>query len=480
MKKVFCRMFAWCSGRERLALFAAALLARAVFAPISDMNHHSDEPALKAAEGAYHMHRGEGYAEHWHDFVYPWTHEARQERFISYGELDGLHRSELEIPPRPLLSHPPGYSLLMWAFLALGFKSFFPAFAAQAVLDCLVPVLLYPVVSAHLGRAAAWGGGLVYALYPPMMAASVTVHPDAVLPFLSAVLVWLHDTALRTSSWRHWTSLGAVAGLACYFRPNFLAYPAIAFALSLLMKRGFLRSAAHAGIVVAVMVAALLPWAAYNHQRMGVWMFTTTSGGTIFQGLGSDPSNPWGASMSDEKTREYLAGIGLEWHSPEADEHLREKFFSAVREHPLTYAGVVLKRVPRALWLKSFWGIAHAYTEKGYGSHYRTAYGTWKGLLVYFQENRKAVVSRVLIVMAWAAEAVFLVFAYAGAFLAFRREGVKTAALLAPALCLMLSCVMVSVESRFILPGTVAYSYFAWLAFAALVDWREERRRLKA
>lgn len=256
---------------------------------------------------------------------------------------------------------------------------------------------LYPLILAPLSRsgpaALAWGIAILHALLgsatvgltgmtarrwglgPARAAiAAVLVAFDPVLVVqarsvmtetLAASLLAAMLAALghpRGPSRRDAVLAGLAFGLAGLCRPSTLAI--VPLVMAAFLARGELprsRRAVAAGLMMAMTLATLAPWAARNARIFGRPVWTTTHGGYTLA-LANNPTyyrdvldGPPGAVWSgteqfawfDRITRE-TAGLG----EPEADRRLRDAALQMLKERPRDFLRASLARLGR------FWGVA--------------------------------------------------------------------------------------------------------------------------
>lgn len=271
----------------------------------------------------------------------------------------------------PEFIHPPGLPLLIAGIRTfLGIKADVPIQLLGVFLDTVAACLLAYLVGKFFAGNVAFLAGIFYALFPPLAYASVNKYPDGILSvFILGCLVCAIEgnqyVNLKRFTW--WIAAGLVLGLGCYLRPDYLFVP-FAIALGLWLYSGrFLRAVSALLLIQIVSLIVLLPWAYRNYQLCGRWLFTSSSvGGTMVTGLG-EFNNPWGFGRTD-LDREQQAkdqGFGSAW-SPEADVYFRNLFWESVKNHPLSYAQAVIKRIPFVVSPPNVFGYKSPYRKKLY------------------------------------------------------------------------------------------------------------------
>jgi hypothetical protein len=130
---------------------------------------------------------------------------------------------------------------------------------------------------------------------------------------------------------------GVVAGLNCYFRPDYLFLPIVLGGGLWLATRFSWRPVCGMLAAQLVVFAVLLPWAWRNQKVTGRWHFTSSGvGAALITGLG-EFSNPWRfGSTDDDRSREARAQGFRSWHVPEADAYFRRVFWRSRSARPRT------------------------------------------------------------------------------------------------------------------------------------------------
>ena len=256
---------------------------------------------------------------------------------------------------RPWMLHPPGFSLLV-----AGLHRLFGAGTEDAValtglvLDVAAAGLIWWMAGTLMGPRVGLFAGLVYAFYPPYAYwSTVSKSTDGILaPFIVATLacmVW----AIRSEGRVRLAGCavaGAILGITGYFRPDYMLLPVFLGIVLAIHTRQIRRSILAAGLMQAVVVLLLLPWAYRNFSVCGRWVFTSTSvGATLINSLG-EVANPWGYGPLDEDRDKEAQALGMvdAW-GPDADAYFRGLFWRSVRQRPFAVAILLVRRIPMAL-----------------------------------------------------------------------------------------------------------------------------------
>jgi len=352
--------------RRIIAILALGIILRAIWSVVAFVPPFKDPRTTMSkmyVRSAHLLATGHGYAQ-----VASGSPAQRQ--------LDAVISGAEALPPGERLApeglypetlHPPGTSLAAAAFiLLLKINGWHALQLAGGLADLLGIYLIW-----RLARAldpgsplVATAAALIYAVFPPLLAATSSARDIAFMPPLTLLALCAYLKYFRTRR-RRWFVLSAVAtGVAAYFRPDALLFTAF---LGFAHTREFLArpSAAHflrclarpiAAMILALLV--LLPWAVRNKAAIDRWVFTSTgSGCTLVTGLGTYP-NPWGFGRSDmDRDREAKDAGYRGAFDPAADAYFRAKFYDAVRSHPGAFAGILGKRLLMPLAPPYDWGL---------------------------------------------------------------------------------------------------------------------------
>ena len=344
----------WWRRRTVWAAFVVALALRLVLVFAVD-HPFTDGLELGYLQGALSVASGQGLLQHTQDAVggRPLVEVAR-ERQAAGGRVDAEHPSPASTRGYvPGTLHPPGYSLLLWGYYEIGnFDGMLRLTrVTSALLDASVCVLLFVFVSNVLGAAPALAAAWVWVFLPAPLLLLLTLKPDAFVCFFAALVLALASLTRRGRPWA-WAATGVAVAVASYFRPEFMAWPAVLFVCAWIDSGRLWRSVAGAVTMGIAVLVLLSPWALWTYHAVGRPMLGTTStGGSLYEALGEDPANPWGVTLNDAwlDNDARSRGFATAW-SPEADEFYRGLYGRCVREHPVFWArNIILNRLPVAL-----------------------------------------------------------------------------------------------------------------------------------
>jgi 4-amino-4-deoxy-L-arabinose transferase-like glycosyltransferase len=344
----------WWRQRMVWAAFATALVVRLLL--VFTVNHSfTDGLELGYLQGALSMASGQGLLQHTQDVVGGQQPDAAaRARQASGGRIDAEHPYPLSAQGYvPGTLHPPGYSLLLWGYYVIGnFDGMVMLMRiTSALLDASVCVLLFIFMRNILGVAPALVAGWVWVFLPAPLLLLLTLKPDAFVCFFAALILCLASYT-RLGRPEAWVATGAAVGVAFYFRPEFLAWPAVLFVCAWIDSGRLWRSVAGAAMLGITMLVLLSPWVLWTHHATGRLVLSTSStGGSMYEALGEDPANPWGVTLDDAWLDRDARnrGFATAW-SPAADQFYRKLYWQCVREHPGFWArNLVFNRLPVAV-----------------------------------------------------------------------------------------------------------------------------------
>ena len=262
-----------------------------------------------------------------------------------------------------LLGHPPGYPFVLAAVYAVFGESDAATQIFQAACDALAAALVFLIAAELLTYGVGVGAGALAALAPQFCWNSLMLLPDtlAVLPLLAAV--YLLVRAREGRSVLKALGAGLLIGLSCWLRANalllapFLAVVAVPF---LFVKGVRVRPAL---ALVAGALFAVAPLTLRNAVVYGHFIPVSLGAGqTLVEGIADyDPERRFGLPDTDvELTRleaseagrpEYAAALFTP-DGIERDRWRTRRALKVIRENPVWFAGVMLRRAGSMLRLE--------------------------------------------------------------------------------------------------------------------------------
>jgi hypothetical protein len=254
---------------------------------------------------------------------------------------------------------PPGYPLMIVAIFRLtGQHSIYAVQAVQTVIDLLVSLVFITglAVTAFGLRAGMWAS--VMTAFSPLLAfVGVSPFSDAPTAWLVIGGIWLLVLALKKGNVRLAFAAGVVLGCACWLRLNplylsvFLALALLAFAGTAIQKRLRLSAALLLGTLLLVSPIVIRNVVVFREFTVGAGI-----GVNLWEGLGeTELGRANGFEFGDSKVVERdRADMRLPADFPmtniwpdgiNRDRARRKEALNFIRQHPVWYAGVMLKRM---------------------------------------------------------------------------------------------------------------------------------------
>lgn len=339
-------------------------------------------------------------------------------------------------------SHGPGYPFFLGTLLALTGGSLGAVRLLQAALGAGLCVLTAALGARVLGdRRAGLAGGLLLAVYGPLVYVEVSLLAEGLLLFLLTLALWYAGRPVPPMR------VGAILGAAAVTRATALPLLPL-FAGLALLRPGRRRAAVW---MVVAWLAVLAPVLAFLRLTRGEWLPVQTFGGlNLYMGNRSGASGTPTARLGGDWDRlvNEPARLGIEGDAGR-ERHFTSKIREEIAREPLGFlAGLGRK----ALWLIQDDEIRESHS------------------LYFFREH-----SRVLRLL----PGFGLLFPLAvwGLWLARRRIPPEVALHL---LVFTASCVVIIMSSRYRLPLIPPLAVFAGGAVVWLMDRVRSRERLRA
>jgi hypothetical protein len=287
------------------------------------------------------------------------TYAAFEERAVAV--LDGKEPIFWASDPSrtDVIFFPPGYSIMIAAiFRVTGRHSIYAVQAVQTVIDLLVSLVFITglAVTAFGLRAGMWASVMV-AFSPLLAFVGVSPFSDAPTAWFVIGGLWLLVLALKKGNVKLAFAAGVVLGCACWLRLNplylsvFLAIALLAFAGTAIQTRLRLIGALLLGTFLLVSPIVIRNVVVFRELTVGAGI-----GVNLWEGLGeTEFGRANGFEFGDAK---LLERDRAEMHLPadfpitniwpdgiNRDRARRKEALNFIRQHPVWYAGVMLKRM---------------------------------------------------------------------------------------------------------------------------------------
>ncbi len=261
---------------------------------------------------------------------------------------------------------PPGYSMILAATWKLfGHERFVYSQALFSLLDALSGIFIFLLAAEFFGATVAFIAGLIYAIGLPFAVLAILPGHDAIgtLPLTAGLyFIWRglkNNSPLFLMGGGISIGLGTLVRQEPFFIPFLIAFP-------LLFVKEW-KKALQVFIFAQMFVFLVnLPWIIRNRQMTGKGdVFSPAYGATLLAGIGAYP-NRWGVEASDSWIYEFVKNKGSSAvaHSPEFNRICLDEFKRILKEDPLWYVSIVVRR-----GIKSMAPTLMPF-EKGYTRYY--------------------------------------------------------------------------------------------------------------
>ena len=179
----------------------------------------------------------------------------------------------------PTTDVPWGYAYFLAPFYRLfGDRPWIPLLA-QALLNGLVPIMLYRLVSLEFDRRTAVVAAVLTGFLSFNTIYASTQSSDAVCTviFVAALLLFAEGRARGGLGW--FAISGAFFGLAPQFRPNLVMLPLALAGLYLMVRPRGRAKVAQMAVYLLAAALVLAPWTVRNYRLLGLLLPTSTHGG---------------------------------------------------------------------------------------------------------------------------------------------------------------------------------------------------------
>ena len=268
-----------------------------------------------------------------------------------------------------ILTHPPGYPILMAALFKLFSDNETSVRVVQILCDAALSVLVLLITIELFPLGAAVIAGALAAMSPQLSYYAPILLPDslAIAPVLLAL--YLIVRARRQSRLANFIAAGALIGVSCWLRSNaLLLAPFFSLAVVAVCPRRQRLTRALAIVIGAVVVIAPITirnWMVFHHFVP----ISLGAGITLVEGIGD----------YDKERRFGLAATDLEVVQSEAEIHQRpdyanslfgvdgldrereriERGLSIISTHPFWFTGVLVRRAASMLRLERVATVAN-------------------------------------------------------------------------------------------------------------------------
>jgi len=209
-------------------------------------------------------------------FIFVWApHPWGWEGFDHYNDLGRVLARGGSFPT---MDRPWGYAYYLAPFYRVFGDRLWIALIVQAVLNELVPLLVYEFARSEFDQRVAVVAALLSGFLSFNTVYASTQSADALCNVIFIAAVALFAVARRRGDWRRHAAAGVLLGIATQFRPNLILVPFV-LAVFLMVERRTLTRVAQACVLVMASATMLIPWVVRNYRMTGEIIPTSTHGG---------------------------------------------------------------------------------------------------------------------------------------------------------------------------------------------------------
>lgn len=271
------------------------------------------------------------------------------------GRLDLFVKGPAPPSDADVITHPPGYPILLALIFKLFGNSETPWRLIHILLDALAATLIVLIAAELLPLGVAIISGALVSLSPQLAYTSLILLPDSpsILPVVLAL--FLLTRAYKRPRLLPVIGAGVLIGVSCWIRPNgLLLSPFLAFIMFLVFERG--KRWRYTLAMVAATVLVIMPITLRNiivfHNFLPL---SLGAGHNISAGIADyDDENRYGLINKDHLVMQWEAEVynrpeyAKSLFAPDGIERERERFkrgFSVIKSHPFWFGGVMLRRI---------------------------------------------------------------------------------------------------------------------------------------
>lgn len=339
---------------------------------------------------------------------------------------------------QPAVWQPPIYSLFVFSSFLLFGKSLLVFKIIQILLLSLVPPALYFFSKKRLGEKYALLLSIILILYLPNLRLSSTILSEVLFGplLLASTMLFLEK--------RYFLS-GIVFGISCLTRDFGIMF-APAFIIYLFITR-HKKAGKFALVFIAATCLVVFPWMARNDYHYGHLVISTPKIGiSMWEGIGEfDTDERFGAPWGDENLVKSENAPSFLYPDPFSRDKLRvNKSIEVIKNEPLWYVGVMIKRIPQFVFMNLGAGLAGDFKEK---LIYNANISQIPNLIRSLIANKNGLV----LLLIWVEQILVYLFALAGTYFVLKNKE-KELYLFLIIILLMLSNVFHHIEPRYFVP----------------------------
>jgi 4-amino-4-deoxy-L-arabinose transferase-like glycosyltransferase len=253
---------------------------------------------------------------------------------------------------------PPGRGILLAAtYFIFGQYRYIYLQVIQAIIDSFGVFLIFLIGKSLFDKRIGLISAFLFALNIPVARLAVSAIADSLIPFMMLLSLYFFIKAATKGSMKDYALTGIVIGLSTYLYPTILYLP-IFFGLALFIYNHrksvtLLKSIKIVSIIIICTFLIVAPWMIYisSNTTTKTPLSTTSAGGMwcgVWEGFG-EFKNPVGAVCNDTNVSEIVQKeFGYsDYHTLEANAFFKEKCIATIKEHPIWWVSIIIKRIPR-------------------------------------------------------------------------------------------------------------------------------------
>jgi 4-amino-4-deoxy-L-arabinose transferase-like glycosyltransferase len=247
--------------------------------------------------------------------------------------------------PQPSSFLPPAYPLLL-AFCRMLFNTSATAIILLQIILSVVSVWLIFLMTKEmkLPNSAGLAAALLFSIYPPMIAYSVSLGTTTLETFFLLAGIWLTYRAVNKSSWICSGIAGILLGLAALTRsPWILAIPLATLWILFMSYQRRNVLVPHAAILLLASALTLSPWVVYNYHTHGKLLLTSTNGGLNLW-IGNNPRATGEYVFPTEMDNDLVLSVA-DWPEVERDQFFLANAITFIESQPRQALGLALKKL---------------------------------------------------------------------------------------------------------------------------------------
>jgi hypothetical protein len=382
-----------------------------------------------------------------------------------HGFADQVRGENGEVRFFPTAFEMPGHALVLaglWKLVGVHSPIVLPLF--QLLVDSFMVFAIFRIASLLFGEKVGLIGAVLFAIYLPEAYLSVFFKRDVWVSWGAILGAYCILRYVQTGKHVYPVGAGGILIGTTYFGPTILFLPFfLAFGLLLVGEK---KKAFVSGLIMgAIVVIGLTPWVMRNYAVFGKFIPTRTAFWIVmWEGFGEVP-NPFGAVTSDEVVYREIREQGFTGRNAtlESDEFFKPRVMRVLREHPLWYAGLVVRRIPMALLInRTPWGVLQ---DRRF--LYHRMYSTNNEEKSIFGFARFMIENNPGFLLTKVLDALLLGVALAGIWLSRRDDRLCFLLLCVPAYFVLVYIPM-HIEGKYMVPGHWAYLIFCARTFGEL------------